>query len=61
MAGVRPRIVLGGVSRRIYVATRWHEVSGIVVADEFFDVTDEVLSAVASLRTEMLQERSIAP
>lgn len=40
-----PRLFRGGLSGRVFVATRWHfEPSGVMVADEKFDVTDQFVA-----------------
>lgn len=39
-----PRLFVGGLSKRVFLATRWHTEGDVMVADEKHDVTDEFVA-----------------
>jgi hypothetical protein len=44
-----PRLFVGGLSKRVFLATRWHTEGEMVVADEKVDITDQFVAVALEL------------
>lgn len=44
-----PMLFVGGLSKRVFLATRWHTEGGSLVADEKHDVTDQFVTVALEL------------
>lgn len=44
-----PRLFVGGLSKRVFLATRWHIEGDRLVADEKHDITDQFVAVAFEL------------